>query len=303
MGGEVRIFDLNFFLKTFLSLVVIFLIAFAGMVIGMLVSGQDQHAGGDGLAVINIDGVIIDSEPYIKSIRKIRETDSVKAVVVRINSPGGAVATSQEIYEEIRKLGETMPVVASMGTVAASGGYYVACAASAIYANPGTITGSIGVIAQFASYEQLLKWAKLEVEVIKSGEFKDLGSPLRKMPEAERVYLQTLIDSVHVQFKDTVSQARSLAPQKVDSLSDGRIFTGSQARDLGLVDHIGTLEVAIAEARELGGLDQDSWIREYPMKKKTLLDFVFPETVAKRVALVSPVKTGFGLYYIADMAY
>ena len=298
-----KIPDLSFFLKTFLSLLVIFLIGFVGIVIGMLVSAQEQRSGGDGIAVINIDGVIIDSEPYIKSIRKIRETDSVKAVVVRINSPGGAVATSQEIYEEVRKLSKTMPVIASMGTVAASGGYYVACATAAIYANPGTITGSIGVIAQFASYEQLLKWAKVEVEVIKSGEFKDLGSPLRKMPEAERAYLQTLIDSVHVQFKNTVSQTRNLAPEKVDSLADGRIFTGSQARDLGLVDRIGTLEAAIAEARELGGLDEDSWISEYPIKKKTLLDFVFPETVAERVALVSPVKTGFGLYYIADMVY
>lgn len=298
-----RVLDLNFFLKTFLSLLVIFIIGFTGILIGMLISGESQRAGGDGVAVINVDGIIIDSDPYIKSIRKIRETDSVKAVVVRINSPGGSVATSQEVYEELKNLGEEMPVIASMGTVAASGGYYIACAASTIYANPGTITGSIGVIAQFASYEQLLEWAKVEVEVIKSGEFKDLGSPLRKMPEAEKAYLQTLIDSVHSQFKDTVSKRRSLSPEKVVSLSDGKIFTGSRARELGLVDRIGTLETAIAEARKLGGLDEDSWIGEYPVRKKTLLDFVFPETLAERAILSSPVKTGFGLYYIADVIY
>lgn len=298
-----RVPDLNFFLKTFLSLLAIFIICFAGILIGVLISNQNQSPGGDGVAVINVNGIIIDSDPYIKSIRKIRESDSVKAVVVRINSPGGAVATSQEVYEELKNLGETVPVIASMGTVAASGGYYIACAAATIYANPGTITGSIGVIAQFASYEQLLKWAKVEVEVIKSGEFKDLGSPLRKMPEAERAYLQTLIDSVHSQFKDTVSEKRNLPPAKVASLSDGKIFTGSRAKELGLVDRIGTLEAAVAEARKLGGLDEDSWIREYPIKKKTLLDFVFPETLAERMIFASPVRTGFGLYYIADVVY
>ena len=298
-----RIPDLDFFLKTFFSLLVIFIICFTGILIGVLISGEGQRPGGDGVAVINVDGIIIDSTPYIKSIRDIRESDYVKAVVVRVNSPGGAVATSQEIYEELRSLGEEMPVVASMGTVAASGGYYVACAASTIYANPGTVTGSIGVIAQFANYEQLLKWAKVEVEVIKSGEFKDLGSPLRKMPEAEKAYLQTLIDSVHSQFKDTVSKRRSLSAEKVASLSDGKIFTGSHAKELGLIDRIGTVETAIAEARKLGGLDEDSWIREYPVRKKTLVDFVFPEVLAERAIFASPVRTGFGLYYIADVIY
>ncbi len=295
--------DLDFFLKTFLSLLVIFLVGFAGMLIGALVSDHGRSPGGDGVAVVNIDGIIIDPGPYIESIRKIRETDSLKAVVVRVNSPGGSVAASQEIYEELKSLGEEMPVVASMGTVAASGGYYVACAAPTVYANPGTVTGSIGVIAQFASYEQLLKWAKVEVEVIKSGEFKDLGSPLRRMPEAQKAYLQTLIDGAHSQFRDMISERRKLSPEKVASLSDGRIFLGSQAKDLGLIDRIGTLEAAVAEARKLGGLDEDSWIREYPVKKKTLLDFVFPETLSESVTLVSPMRTGFGLYYVADVVY
>ncbi len=295
--------DLSFFLKIFFSLAAIFLIGSAGILIGVLISDYSKSPGGDGLAVINIDGVIIDPAPYIKSIRKIRDSDSVKAVVIRVNSPGGGVAASQEIYEELKSLGETMPVVASMGTVAASGGYYIACAALAIYANPGTVTGSIGVIAQFASYEQLLKWAKVEVEVIKSGEFKDLGSPLRKMPEAQKAYLQTLIDSTHAQFKETISERRNLTAAQVTSVSDGRIFIGSQAKQLGLIDRIGTVEAAIAEARELGGIDEDSWIREFPMKKKTLLDFVFPETVSERVNFISQAKTGFGLYYITDVVY
>ena len=294
---------MNFFLKTCLSAVAIVAIASVGILIGIMISDGEQTPGGDGIAIINVDGIIIDSTPYLESIRKISETDSIKAVVVRINSPGGAVATSQEIYEELKNLGEQVPVIVSMGTVAASGGYYVACAASKIYANPGTITGSIGVIAQFANYEQLLKWAKVEVEVIKSGELKDLGSPFKKMPKEEKKYLQTLLESVHAQFENTVSAGRKIAPEKIALLSDGRIFTGSQAKELALVDEIGTLETAIAEARERGGLKEDSWIKKYPVKKKTLLDFVFPESLSERTILVSPAKIGFGLYYIADVAY
>ncbi len=294
---------MNFFLKTFFSVLVILLTVSAGILIGISISGQDGVPGGDGLAVIKIEGIIINSEPYLKSIRKIRESDSVKAVVVRINSPGGSVATSQEVYEELRSLGENIPVVASMGSVAASGGYYIACAASEIYANPGTVTGSIGVIAQFANYEQLLKWARVEFEVIKTGEFKDAGSPLRRMSKEDKEYLQKLVDDVLVQFKDTVAERRNMDSGKVDSLSDGKIFAGSQAKQLGLVDHMGTFETAIAEARKLGGLDEDSWIVEYPIKKKTLFDHLVPESLTGHPIISTPLKTGFGLYYVADVVY
>ena len=294
---------MNFFLKTFFCILILLFTIFAGIVIGVSISEQDGIPGGDGLAVIKIEGIIINSEPYLKSIRKIRKSDSVKAVVVRINSPGGSVATSQEIYEELKSLGEDIPVIASMGSVAASGGYYIACAASEIYANPGTVTGSIGVIAQFANYEQLLKWARVEFEVIKTGEFKDAGSPLRKMSKEQREYLQELVDGVLVQFKDTVAERRSMNSKKVDSLSDGKIFAGSQAKKLGLIDHIGTFEVAIAEARKLGDLDKDSWIIEYPIKKKTLFDHLLPETLSGRTIISTPLKTGFGLFYIADVVY
>ncbi len=294
---------MNFFLKTFFCILILLFTILAGIVIGISISDQDGVPGGDGLAVIKIEGIIINSEPYLKSIRKIRKSDSVKAVVVRINSPGGSVATSQEIYEELKSLGEDIPVIASMGSVAASGGYYIACAASEIYANPGTVTGSIGVIAQFANYEQLLKWARVEFEVIKTGEFKDAGSPLRKMSKEQREYLQELVDGVLVQFKDTVAERRNMNSKKVDSLSDGKIFAGSQAKKLGLIDHIGTFEVAIAEARKLGDLDKDSWIIEYPIKKKTLFDHLLPETLSGRTIISTPLKTGFGLFYVADVVY
>ena len=144
----------------------------------------------DKIAVLTVQDVILDSDKYLESLNKIRKNKSVKAIVVRINSPGGAVGPSQEIFSELENIKEKFPVVASMGAVAASGGYYIACAADTIYANPGTITGSIGVIAQFLSYKDLLNWAKVDVEVIKSGKFKDVGSPFRTMSEEDKKYFQ-----------------------------------------------------------------------------------------------------------------
>ena len=254
------------------------------------------------MAVVNVEGVILDSSAYLESLRLIRRNDSVKAVVVRINSPGGSVAASQEIYEEVGKLAERLPVVASMGNVAASGGYYVACAADTIYANPGTVTGSIGVIAQFANYEQLLEWARIDVEVIKSGKMKDVGSPLRKMPEEERAYLQGLMDEVHEQFKGAVAESRKIDRAKVESFSDGRIVTGAAARKLGLVDETGNLETAVAEARRLAGLEDDSPVVEYPKRKHPLMELLFPEGSVARSIFASPVGTGFGLFYLAGVA-
>ena len=282
-------------------LAVFFAVCF-GIGIGFLVSGEKGDLGRPGVAVVNVEGVILDSSAYLESLRLIRRNDSVKAVVVRINSPGGAVAASQEIYEEVERLGERLPVVASMGNVAASGGYYVACAADTIYANPGTVTGSIGVIAQFANYEQLLEWARIDVEVIKSGKMKDMGSPLREMPEEERAYLQGLMDEVHEQFKGAVAESRKIDRAKVESFSDGRIVTGAAARELGLVDETGNLETAVAEARRLAGLEDDAPVVEYPRKKHPLLELLFPEGSVARGIFASPVGTGFGLFYLAGVA-
>src|SRR3970282_2376828 len=173
------------------------------------INRRDGFQIGERIAILEIQGVILYSKRYLDSLSKIKKDDGIKAIVLRIDSPGGAVGPSQEIYSEILKLREKKPVIATLGSVGASGGYYIACAAQKILANPGTITGSIGVIAQFVSYEQLVKWAKLDVEVIKSGEFKDVGSPFKKMTETEKQYMQQLIDNVYSQFKLAVSQARA----------------------------------------------------------------------------------------------
>lgn len=229
------------------------------------------------VGVIEIFGVIADSKATIDKIVKFRKNNSIKAVVLRIDSPGGAVGPSQEIYEEITKTRKVKKVVASLGAVGASGGYYVACAADKIVANPGTITGSIGVIFEFMNVKDLLHWAKIKGEVVKSGEFKDVGSPFRDMTVKERDLLQGLISNVHGQFKKAVAESRGLPMSKVESIADGRILSGEQAKELGLVDKLGNLEDAIALAGEISGIEGEPTV-VYPEKAGgRLIDLFFQE--------------------------
>ncbi|MCL4557713.1 MAG: signal peptide peptidase SppA, partial [Deltaproteobacteria bacterium] len=173
---------------------------------------------------------------------------------VRINSPGGGVAASQEIYDTLVRIRKKKPIVVSMGTVAASGGYYIACGADKIVAEPGTITGSIGVIMEFFDVGDLLKWARVKSEVVKSGKFKDIGSPFRAMKSDEKIYLQSVIDDVLRQFKNVVSENRHIPMGKLDEIADGRVFAGDQALKLGLVDELGGLHTAEKLAARLGGI-------------------------------------------------
>lgn len=209
---------------------------------------------GEKVAVLDIEGIISRSDATIKLIHAYRDDPSIKAIVLRIDSPGGSVAPVQEIYTELEKLDK--PIVASMGGTAASGGYYLACAANTIVANPGTLTGSIGVIMQFTRMEGLYGKVGLEHEVIKSGTFKDTGSSFREMNEEERAVLQGTVDDVYHQFVDTIFTARSahLTRDEVVSLADGRIFTGKQALDLKLLDKLGNLPDAIEHAAALANI-------------------------------------------------
>ena len=210
---------------------------------------------GQKVAVIDIAGIITKSDATIKLIHTYRDDPNVKAIVVRIDSPGGSVAPVQEIYSELEKIEK--PIVASMGGSAASGGYYIACVADTIIANPGTLTGSIGVIMQFTRMKGLYEKVGLEHQVIKSGQFKDTGSPFRKLTEQEQAVLQATVDDVHTQFVDTITEARSdlLTRPEVVELADGRIFSGKQALDAKLIDQLGNLPDAIKIAGELGGID------------------------------------------------
>ncbi len=221
----------------------------------MLRSTVDGTPMGQKVAVIDIIGIISRSDATIKLIHTYRDDPSIKAVVVRIDSPGGSVAPVQEIYSELKKLEK--PVVASMGASAASGGYYIACAANTIVANPGTLTGSIGVIMQFTRMTGLYDKVGLEHQVIKSGEFKDAGSPFRAMSEAEQAVLQSTVDDVYNQFVDAIFAERGDYLTRLDivELADGRIFSGRQALDAKLLDRLGNLPEAIALAAELANIE------------------------------------------------
>lgn len=219
------------------------------------------------LGVIEIKGVIISSEFIVKNLVKFRKDENIKAIILRIDSPGGGVAATQEIYSEIIKTRKTKKVIASMGSVAASGGLYIAASANKIMANPGTLTGSIGVIMQFANYEELFKKIGLKSVVIKSGEFKDIGSPARGMTKKEKAYLQSVVEEIHQQFVRDVAVGRGMPVDKVAALADGRIFTGEKAVKLGLVDKLGNYQDAIDWAKKLAGITGKTNL-VYPPKKK-----------------------------------
>ncbi len=286
--------------KFFITLLVIFFI-FSAFVLGFLFSflifkGGNSFTLGEKVAVLEVEGVLFESKPFIQSLTQIRNTDDIKALIVRIDSPGGSVGASQEIYRELLKVKDKKPVVASMGSVGASGGYYLACGANKIFANPGTITGSIGIIAQFVNYEKLAEWAKIDVETIKSGELKDVGSPFREMTEAEREYIKDLMDNVHSQFKQVVSESRGIDSEKVREIADGRVFTGEQAKTLGLVDELGNLGDAVRTAADLAGIEGEPSLIYYPKEKFNILDLL--SRFKSEKIIDSLLDRSFGLFYL-----
>jgi protease IV len=219
---------------------------------------------GDKIAVVELDGVITSSTEIVRQFKKYRDNRSIKAILFRVDSPGGGVVASQEIYEEVKKTrAKGKPVIVSMGALAASGGYYVSCCANRIVANPGTLTGSIGVISQFMRYDSLLGKIGVSVNTIKSGKLKDAGNPFRAMTKEDREYFQNIMDDVHRQFISAVEIERKIEHDSLIALADGRVFTGEQALDLGLVDTLGTYEDAIRIAAKLAGIKgEPSLVRE-----------------------------------------
>lgn len=241
-----------FFLLTFTSIVAV---AMIGMSLLFVLGKQaSDFEFGEKVGIIEVNGIIADAKNVIQNLKHFREDNSIKAIVIRIDSPGGAVGPSQEIFREIRKTSNKKKVIASMGAIAASGGYYVAAGTDGIVANPGTITGSIGVIMGFTNYQELLQKIGLVPVVIKSGEFKDIGSPVREMTAKEKTILKDFAKKIHRQFITDIVEGRKMDQDKVESLADGRIFTGEESKDLGLVDRLGNLEDAIEWAGRLGGI-------------------------------------------------
>lgn len=256
--------------------------------IASLFMGEDTGFKGDGVGVVEIKGLIVDSQETVRQLLDLKKEDHVKAVVVRIDSPGGVVGPSQEIHDEVKKLAARKKVLVSMGSVAASGGYYIAAPATKIYSNPGTITGSIGVLMKFSNMEGLMEKVGLKAFTLKTGQFKDAGSPLRPMQPEERALLQGVIDSAHGQFVRAVAEGRKLPLEEVKKIADGRVFTGEQALALKLVDKLGTLQDAIEEAGRLGGIEGEPQVIHPPKKKKRFLDLLVAETASSIASTIGP---------------
>jgi protease IV len=253
--------------------------------------------GEERIVLLRVEGMILDAQPTVSELKRFGENPLVKAIVLRIDSPGGGVVPSQEIYDAVKRVRQknSKLVIASMGTVAASGGYYIAAATDRIIANPGTLTGSIGVIMELANVEGLMKKIGVESIVVKSGARKDIGSPFRAMSPDDRRILQTVMDDVHSQFIEAVAEGRALDITTVKALADGRVFTGRQAKDAKLIDDLGDLNEAIRLAAEMAGIEGEPRVVE-PRKRFSIRDLIEGRFGSWLPRL--PFETGVRLKYL-----
>jgi len=274
------------------------LLLFALCVLAATALFGDREAlmGGDGVGLVEVKGVIVDGSETIRQLRLLKKDPRVKAVVLRVDSPGGVVGPSQEISAQVKELAKVKKVVVSMGSVAASGGYYISVPATLIYANPGTITGSIGVLMKFSNIEGLMGKVGMKAFTIKTGKFKDVGSPVRSMQPEEREMLQGVIDSTHQQFVRAVAEGRKLPVSTVAALANGRIFSGEQALALKLVDRLGTLQDAIDEAARLGGVKGEPELIRPPKKRTPALDLLV-QGAAEQLGHLSSGESGVSVDY------
>ncbi len=244
------------------------------------------------VGIVEISGIIASSKKVIKQIKEFRENDSIKAIILRIDSPGGGIGPSQEIYAEVLRTRDTKPIIASLGSVAASGGYYIASASKKIIANPGTITGSIGVIVEYTNIQEILKKIGLSAIVIKSGKFKDIGSPVRDITDKEKEFLQNLVDELHMQFVNHAAEGRGIELEIMAKLADGRIYTGQTAMELNLIDQLGNFEDSVELAGSLAGID-GKIIPVYPQQDKISFFKEFTQSLIKDLNITSSVSDNF----------
>lgn len=269
----------------------------AGISMALIMALGDGTGLGLGgrIAVLEVDGVIADDEEFIEDLRRLQRDRSVRGWVVSINSPGGVVAPSQSIYQELRRLREEddRPVIASIGSVGASGGYYVALAADSILALPGSITASIGVLMEFPNVSGLMDKVGVEMQVVKGGAQKDLGSPFRAMGPEDEAILSEMVADVHAQFIEVVAAERRLPLEEVTALADGRILSGRQAMERRLVDRLGNLEEAVALAGVLAGIGNDPAIVRPPEERGNLLaEVLFGRTAVRALGRLADPMAG-----------
>ena len=274
MNNRLKFSQRHPFLFT-LGVVIVAMILFVGIMAFFKFKVKGFLLEKNKIGLVNIYGVITDSRQVLRWIDKLKEDPDIKGVIVRINSPGGSVAASQEIYQAIKELSFIKPVVVSMGDIAASGGYYIACGATKIIANPGTITGSIGVIAKLPNIKKLLDKLGVKDEIIASGKYKATGAITKELSKEEKAYIQSLVNDLHDQFVRAVSEGRHLPLDKVRKLANGKVYTGRQAKELGLVDMLGNFDTAIREIKRLCKIKGKVFIVEGPKRKPLLWSLLF----------------------------
>lgn len=265
---------------------------------------SEDHAqfGGFGgrIAVVDLEGVIVEPKSVVSQLKKYGDDSSVKAIILHIDSPGGGAAASEEIYREVRRLRDEKHkrIVASIETVGASGAYYVASATNKIYANEASIVGSIGVIAEWYNYADLIKWAKLKQITLKAGEFKDTGSPTRDMTPAEKAYMQALIDDMHQQFIHNVAAGRNTKDEQIKPIADGRVWTGRQALPMKLIDQIGDFQSAVQDTAKSVGISGEPTLVTPQRERKSLLDLIFGDVSDLIPDRAKLMQTNVGFYYL-----
>jgi protease-4 len=289
-------------IRTFFTTLGIIFFALIVFTITKTIFLPETPVTGDKIGVIRIEGIISSSERYIKLLNQLEKNKSVKAIVLRVNSPGGVVGACQEIHDKVEEITKKKPVVVSMGSVAASGGLYISVPATKIVANPGTITGSIGVILQTYNVKELAdKWG-IKVVTVKSGKFKDLLNPFKEPSSEDIKILQELINDSYMQFVEAVAKGRKLPVEKVKRIADGRVFTGRKAKEIGLVDELGSFERAVEIAKELANAPDAKIYEVKP--KKTLFQKLIGEETKETISTLARILNGqvesFNLMYLLD---
>jgi protease-4 len=264
-------------------------------------SSESSFGGfGDRIGVVDLDGVILSPQPVVEELKKFNDDSSIKAIILHVNSPGGGVAASEEIYREVKRIREEKKkkIVVSIETVGASGAYYVASASNKIYADNGSIVGSIGVIAEWVNYGDLLKWAKLKSIVFKTGEFKDTGNPARDLTPAEQAYMQSLIDSMFGQFIQAVADGRGMKFDDVKSIANGKVWTGKEALSMKLIDDVGDFEAVVKDTAKSVGISGEPTLVHPEKDRKTLLDLLLGDVSQYLPDTTKMLEQHVGFYYL-----
>src|ERR1700691_4710743 len=255
---------------------------------------------GSKIGVVELDGVIFSPKQIVPQLKRFNDDSSIKAIILHVNSPGGGVAASEEIYREVKRIREEKKkrIVASIETVGASGAYYVSAASNKIYADQGSVVGSIGVIAEWVNYGDLLKWAKLKSVVLKTGEFKDTGNPARDLTPAEQEYMQSLIDNMFGQFIQAVADGRGLKYDDVKSIANGKVWTGKEALDMKLIENIGDFQAVVKDTAKSVGISGEPTLVRPEKDHKTLLDLMLGDVSQYLPSTEKMMEQHVGFYYL-----